>query len=216
MIAVFDIAGPLVSYAAARSAGSSAVIALVLSGISPAIGVAVGVITRRRIDAIAILVLAGIAAGTGLGLAAHNARLVLIEGSVPTGVFGLICLASLAGRRPLMFHFAMEFMGKDTARGRDFAGLWRYPEFRHTFRVITAAWGLAYLVEAAARIIIVQHTSTGTALAVSKMLPFAFAAVLAAWTAAYSIVKKRQGERIAATVAGRTALGARNGRPPGA
>ena len=73
--------------------------------------------------------LAGIAVGTVLGLVSGNARLVLVEGSVPTAVFGLLCLGSLWSHRPLIFRFALEFMGADTPRGRDFDGLWRYPGF---------------------------------------------------------------------------------------
>ena len=61
MIAVFDLAGPLVAYSLLRSAGQSTVSALVLSGIFPAVGVLAGLIRHRRMDAVGILVLAGIA-----------------------------------------------------------------------------------------------------------------------------------------------------------
>src|ERR1035438_6621095 len=83
-IAVFDIAGPLVGYSLLRSAGLSTVSALVLSGTFPAVGLALGMARDRRVDVVAVLVLLGIAVGTGLGLASGNARLVLLEGSVPT------------------------------------------------------------------------------------------------------------------------------------
>src|SRR5512140_1796 len=83
MIAVFDIAGPLAAYSLLRSAGLSAVTALVLSGVFPALGVAAGRIRHRRADTIGILVLAGIAVGTVLGLLSGDPRLVLVEGSVP-------------------------------------------------------------------------------------------------------------------------------------
>jgi hypothetical protein len=208
MIAVFDTAGPIILYTVLRSAGTSAVTALIVSGVLPAFGVAIGVIQHRRADAIGILVLAGIAVGTVVGLVTHNARLVIAEGSVPTGVFGLICLGSLWARRPLIFRFALEFMGPDTPKGREFAGLWQYESFRRSFRVITAVWGLAYLLEAVARVVIAEYASTGTALAASKVMPYAVAAVLAAWTAAYSTYQKRKGERLAATMAGREVLDA--------
>ena len=123
--------------------------------------------------------LAGIAVGTVLGLVSGSARLVLVEGSVPTAVFGLLCLGSLWSRRPLIFRFALEFMGADTPRGLDFDGLWRYPGFRHAFRLFTVVWGVTYLAEAAARVIIVETTSTATALTVSKVMPYAVGAVLA-------------------------------------
>jgi hypothetical protein len=197
-IVVFDIAGPLVAYSLLRSAGLSSVSALVLSGAFPALGIAVGVARHRRVDAIGVLVLAGIAVGTVLGLVSGNARLVLVEGSVPTAVFGLLCLGSLRSRRPLIFRFALEFMGGDTPRGRDFDGLWRYPGFRHAFRLFTVVWGVTYLAEAAARVIIVETTSTATALTVSKVMPYAVGAVLAGWMFAYGRWARREGERLAA------------------
>ena len=142
--------------------------------------------------------LAGIAVGTVLGLVTGNARLVLVEGSVPTAVFGLLCLGSLWSRRPLIFRFALEFMGADTPRGRDFEGLWRYEGFRHAFRLFTVVWGVVYLAEAAARVVIVETTSTATALSVSKVMPYAVAAVLAGWMTIYGRRIKRAGERLAA------------------
>ena len=150
-IVVFDIAGPLVAYQMLRSAGLSNVSALVLSGVLPGIAVLGGLIRHRRLDAVGALVLAGIAVGTALGLLSGDARLVLVEGSVPTAVFGLLCLASLRSRRPLIFRFAHEFMGADTPRGRDFDSLWQYPGFRHAFWLFTVGWGVASLAAASAR-----------------------------------------------------------------
>jgi hypothetical protein len=204
MIAVFDIAGPLVAYNLLRSAGFGSVTALVLSGAFPAAGVIIGIIQHRRADALGVLVLAGIAVGAVLGLVSHNARLVLDEGSVPTAVLGLLCLGSLGTPKPLMYRLAVEFIGPDTPKGREFTGLWQYEEFRRAFRVITAVWGAGYLAEAAARVAIVQNTPAGTALAVSKVLPYAVAAVLIAWTLGYGRYQKRKGERLAAAAAAGT------------
>jgi hypothetical protein len=201
MIAVFDVGGPLVLYQLLRSAGHSAVISLVLSGIFPALGVAIKFVRSRRVDAIGVLVLAGIAVGTLVGLLSGNARLVLIEGSVPTAVFGVVCLASLSSSRPLMYRFAIEFMGEDSPRGREFESLWQYKEFRRVFQVITIVWGIGYLIEAAARVVIVELTSTGTALTISKVMPFAVAGALFAWTFRYGQRSKRRGERAMASAA---------------
>ncbi len=198
MIAVFDIAGPLVAYSLLRSAGQSTVPALVLSGIFPAFGVAIGLVRDRRLDAVGGLVLIGIAVGTLLGLATGNARLVLLEASVPTAVFGAVCLGSLWSRRPLMFRFAHQFIGEDTPKGRDFANRWQYPGFRRVFQVMTVVWGIAYLAEAAARVVIVETTSASTALAISKVMPYAVAGVLVAWMIVYGQQARRKGERLAA------------------
>jgi hypothetical protein len=197
-IAIFDVAGPLVVYSMLRSAGHSAVTSLVISGTIPALGVIGGIIVQRSADFIGVLVLAGIAVGSVLGLVTHSTRLVLLEGSVPTGAFGLICLVSLFVGRPLMFRFALEFIGPGTPRGREFDGLWQYVEFRRPFRNLTAVWGIAYVLEAAVRIFVVEHVTTGAALAVSKAMPFGVTLVLAAWTVAYSAYQQRRGRRLAA------------------
>lgn len=215
-IVVFDIAGPLVTYSLLRSAGQSAVTALVLSGTFPALGVAAGVIRHRRVDTIGVLVLAGIAVGTVVGLLSGDPRLVLVEGSVPTAVFGLLCLGSLWAHRPLIYRFAVEFIGADTPKGRDFEALWRYPGFRHAFRLFTVVWGVTYLAEAAARVIIVETTSTGTALTVSKVMPYVVGAALGAWMLAYGRHARREGERLAAAAQAAEAQAAATAPEPAA
>ena len=158
----------------------------------------IGVIRNRRLDVVGALVLAGIAVGTVLGLVSHSARLLLVEGSVPTAVFGVACLGSLWARHPLMLSVALEFTGPDTAKGREMTRLWQYDGYRRVFRVITAVWGIGFLIEAALRVVIVYNTSTGTALASAKITPFLWAAILSAWTVAYGARHKKKGERMAA------------------
>ena len=52
MIVIFDVAAPLVTYKVLRSAGMTAVTALLLSGVFPALGVTIGAVRHRRIDAV--------------------------------------------------------------------------------------------------------------------------------------------------------------------
>lgn len=198
MILVFDLGGPLIIYSLLRSRGIPTVTALVISGIFPALGIAVGAVVDRRLDIIGVVVLAGLAVGTVLGLTSHNARLYLVEGAVPSAVFALACLASVRAKQPLIYRFAVELLGPDTPKGRDVVAAWRYPGFRRAFRVITLAWGVAYLVEVAARLAIVETTSTGIALVCSKLVPYACALVLSAWTLAYGEHEKKKAERLAA------------------
>jgi hypothetical protein len=173
-IVIFDVAAPLVAYKVLRSAGVTVVPALLLSGVFPALGVTIGAVRHRRLEVVGALVLAGIAVGTILGLVSHSARLLLVEGSVPTAIFGVACFGSLWARHPLMFSFAREFTGPDTVKGREMTRLWQYEGYRRVFRVITAVWSAAFLLEAALRVVIVYNTSTGTALAISKVTPFLF------------------------------------------
>jgi intracellular septation protein A len=198
MILFFDVAAPLAAYALLRSAGLTAVAALLISGVFPALGVGLGALRNRGLDVIGALVLAGILVGTVLGLISHSARLILVEGSVPTGIFGVVCLGSLSARRPLMFAFALEFIGPDTGQGRQMVQLWQFEGFRRIWRTITAVGGCVFLFEAALRVLIVYTTSTGTALALSKITPFVFSGLFAGWTFGYGTYQKRKGERMAA------------------
>jgi hypothetical protein len=210
MILVFDLGGPLLAYSLLRSAGISAVAALVLSGVLPALGIAIGALVDRRLDVLGVVVLAGIVVGTVLGLTSHNARLYLLEGSVPSALFAMGCLLSLRLRQPLIFRLAVEILGPDTPRGRDVTAAWRYPAFRRAFRIITVVWGVGYLVEAAVRVAIVETTSTGIALICSKLLPYVFVLSLSAWTLVYGEREKKKAERSATP-----GLGTSPGTSPG-
>jgi intracellular septation protein A len=192
-VGIVDIAVPLATYNLLRSAGLTTVTALVLSGVFPALSVTIGAIRHRRLEVVGALVLAGILVGAVLGLAFHSARLLLVEGSVPTAVFGIGCLGSLRSR-PLMFGFALEFVGPDSGKGREMTELWQYDGYRHVWRVITAAWGAAFLIEAALRVVIIYTVSAGTALTISKFTPFLFVGIMSVWTVAYGSYRKRKSE----------------------
>jgi hypothetical protein len=59
-------------------------------------------------------------------------------------------------------------------------------------------WGVAYLIEVAARLVVVETTSTGIALLFSKLIPYAFAFALSGWTLGYGEHEKKKAERLAA------------------
>ena len=201
MILVFDLGGPLVAYTLLRSGGMGTVAALIISGIFPALGIVIGALVDRRLDIIGVVVLAGLVVGTVAGLISDNARLYLVEGAVPSLVFALACLGTLRASKPLIYRFAVELLGPDTSKGRDVIGAWQYPGFRRAFRVITAAWGVAYLIEVAARLVVVETTSTGIALLFSKLVPYAFALGLSLWTLLYGEHEKKKAEQLAAVAA---------------
>jgi hypothetical protein len=194
-VAVFDIAGPVALYYVLRAAGTAQVTALIVSGILPAIGVTISVIRHRRVDIIGLLALLGIVAGTIVGLVSHSARLVLMEGSVPTAAFGLTCLWSLFTSRPLLYRIALETRGENTTGGRKLQGLWAQSAGQHTFRVITLVWGVTFLVEAATRVLIVETISGGNALLVVKAMPYIVIAGLVRWMAFYTRRLREAGQR---------------------
>jgi hypothetical protein len=84
----------------------------------PAIGVITNAVQRRTLEIIGAVVLAEIVAGSVMGLVRHDARLVLLEGSMPTGVFGLAGL-STPRPKPLLFGFARESPAPERQGRRD-------------------------------------------------------------------------------------------------
>lgn len=194
-IAVFDIAGPIIVQSVARAHGASLSGALALSGVPPAAWILAGMLWRRRLDAIGVFVLISIILATLIGLATGSGRLYLLDGAILTGVFGLVCLGSLATSRPLMFHVALESKGGvESSSGEEFAEMWRYAGFRRVFVVMTVVWGAAFVIQAAINVAIIEATSTDKAFLVNKILPYVFLAALFAWTFGYGSRAKRRGE----------------------
>ena len=206
-IAVFDIAGPIIVQGVARNQGASLTVALAVSGAPPGAWILADMLWRGRVDAVGVFVLSSITLATLIGLATGSGRLYLLDGAILTGVFGLVCLGSLATPRPLMFHFALASNGGvESPRGRAFADRWRYAAFRRVFVVMTVVWGTACIVQAAINAAIIEATSTDKAFVINKILPYLFLAVLGAWTLVYGVSAKRRGE--AAGAATRTVVSA--------
>ena len=159
--------------------------ALILSGVPPALRVVGTVIRHRRVDVIGTLILSGIALGTVIGLLSGSPRLYLIDGLVPTVALGAACLFSLLSSRPLMFRLALETMGEDTQRGHEFAEMWNVADFRKSFQIITIVWGLVFLAEAGLQALIIETQSINTAKQSSNLLPVAVLIATFAWTRFY-------------------------------
>jgi hypothetical protein len=204
-IAVFDVGGPLAVYYSLRSAGISTVVALVVSGLPPAVGIGLSVRRHRRIDVIGVVVLGGILLGTVVGLVSGSARLVLIDGTVPTAVLGLACFGSFLTSRPLMFRVALQFMGPESEEGRGFAIAWQFRAMRRAFTIITVVWGVTFLAETGAQIAFIEYASINTAKTTSNVMPIIVAAVVAGWTSLYG---RRQRVRVEREARQRPSLGA--------
>jgi hypothetical protein len=171
--------------------GLSQVTALAIGAIFPAVNGIVGIVRRRRLDVVAIIVLIGIAVSIVASRMGGDPKLFLIRESFVTGALGLVCLMSLAWPRPLMFYIGRQFTaGDDPAQIEIFNGLWQRPGARRVFRLLTIVWGAVWLGEFGLRVLMVWTLSVPQVLAIS---PFVFNGItigLIAWTVAY--VKRRR------------------------
>jgi hypothetical protein len=107
-------------------------------------------IKTRRLDAISLVVVASILFTVGATALGGSARLIQIRDALVTGLVGLMFLASLALRRPIIFYLARATMARHTAQGAaDFEALWRRPGIPKLFRVLTAVWGAGLIAQTA-------------------------------------------------------------------
>ena len=147
-----DVAVPLALYYLLRGLGASPWTALLAGAAIPLARVAVATATRRRLETASLFTLSLLAAGTAVGLATSDPRLLMARESYLTAVVGVWILVSLGARRPLVFTATTRFMSEEAAAGWDRA--WDSSrEFRRVMRGMTLAFGLAFVADAAARVV---------------------------------------------------------------
>ncbi|UUU42104.1 VC0807 family protein [Streptomyces sp. NBC_00162] len=174
--------------------------ALLLSSAWPVLDSAISLAWRRKLDEFAVVTLVFLVITAVVSLVgAHSARALLIKDSAVTGLFGLLCLATLAAARPLMFYFGRKFATDGTPESTAWwNGLWQYEGFRTTMRRMTLVWGVAYVVEALVRIALTYTLDTKTMVTLSPIMIYAVLGALGVWTALYGKRSQAEGERRAA------------------
>jgi hypothetical protein len=149
---VLDVGVPLALYYVLRAFGASQWTALVLGAAIPLLRIAVAAATRRRLETAGVFTLSLLAAGTAVGLLTADPRLLMARESYLTAVAGAWILGTLWARRPLLFTATTGFMPADAA------AVWHRawddsPQFRRAMRGMTLAFGLAFIADAAARVV---------------------------------------------------------------
>ncbi|WP_253209386.1 VC0807 family protein [Streptomyces niphimycinicus] len=198
-----NVAAPILTYNALRDHGWSEFAALLLSSAWPVVDGAVHIAWRRRLDELAIVTLVFIVITAVVStVGAHSARALLIKDSAVTGLFGLLCLATLLTPRPLMFYLGRKFATDGTeASTAWWNGLWNVDGFRKAMLTMTTVWGVAYCMESAVRIVLSYTLRTDTMVILSPVLIYAVLASLGVWTGVYGKRSRRKGQARAAAAA---------------
>lgn len=192
---------PLVVYEICRHAGLADATSLAVSAAPPALAIVVEWAWRRVLNIIGIIVLIGILLGLAAVFVLHGNELLLkMRESVVTGLFGLVCLASLAlPGPPALFHIGRALAGAgDPERRREFSTLWEEPRARRVFIVLTVAWGAGLLIEAGVRAVLALELPTGKFLTFSPLSGWVVIGSLMFWTISYIRASRRRGEAEAA------------------
>ncbi|MEV5569703.1 VC0807 family protein [Spirillospora sp. NPDC052269] len=149
----WNIVAPLVAYLVLARNGMSTVDALAVAALFPAAGGVLVLARGRKVDPFAVLSLTSIAIGLTAALAFHDGRILLVKESLTTGALGMVFLGSLLASKPLIFTLRRRlFVGDRPDAQAAYDRTWQSPSVRTEARRITAIWGIALLVEAAARV----------------------------------------------------------------
>ncbi|MEU3370380.1 VC0807 family protein [Streptomyces sp. NPDC006660] len=150
-----DIVVPIALYYGLRAAGVSVFAALLAGALLPALTTAAQWLRTRSVEGMAGFVAGTMMLGVAAALIGGSPRFLLAKDGWLTGAAGLWFLISIRARRPLLFHGGRPLLeGRFRSDGTSWDVLWeREPAFRRIWRVSTAIWGVAMLLDAAARVV---------------------------------------------------------------
>ncbi|QWF80198.1 hypothetical protein HUW46_03617 [Amycolatopsis sp. CA-230715] len=147
-----DVVLPLAGYYALRAFDVAETTALVLSGLPPALRVAVTFARTRRVDAMGLFVVLLVLLNLGTAALTGDARLLLVRGGWLSLLIAGWMLGSLVlGSRPVTYLACRSLLvGKADHLDR----LWEaHASFRQVWRRLTAIWGGATLFGCALNIV---------------------------------------------------------------
>jgi hypothetical protein len=162
---LLDLVIPTAGYFLLHWAGLPDVWALTIAGAATGVNALVTTIRRGRLDALGLLVMAEIGVSIALVAVTADPRLILARPAVYLAVAGVVNLISCFAGRPLSYTASTPMATKgDPQRAVAYERAWHHsPQLRAIHRQLTAGIGLAMMVYAILRVVIVYSFSTGTA-----------------------------------------------------
>jgi hypothetical protein len=181
---LWDAGLPLAAYYGLRLAGQGEQLALLAGAVLAALRIGWVAVRRREFDGVAALLTAVLAVGLVLSLVSGDARFILVKESFATAAAAAVLLAT-ARSNPL-FLVAVRAGAKQEKRAEIDRLCAEVPAFRRAFVWMSVVWGIALLVEAAARIPLVYLLSPDVMAGLSVVLLLVVIGLLSAWTAWYA------------------------------
>jgi len=182
---VVNVAGPFLIYTATHARWGD-VAALLAASVPPLIWSLAGFVRNRRLDALSILVMAGIALSLLAFLGGGSARMLQLREKLVTLLIGLAFLGSAAIGKPLIWPLARATVGRQSpdalaqfdARRND-TGL------RRAVMVMTLVWGTGLVAEFAVAVALIYLLPIADYLIVAPLVGYGTIGGLALWTALY-------------------------------
>lgn len=166
----------------------------------------------RRVDALSVLVVSGIALSLLAMLGGGGVRVLQLREKLVTGVIGLAFLGSALIRKPLIYELARASMRrKSEGEAQQFEALQVHAAFRRTMTVMTLVWGLGLVADVAVSVVLVFILSIREYLIVNPILGYGTMGALSLWSFFYGQRAKRRGEARRAAAAAVLAVGPDSG-----
>ncbi len=160
--------------------------ALLASSVPPILWSAAELAWHRRVDALSVIVLAGIALSLGATLLGGDARLLLVRESLVSGLIGVAFLGSLTTSKPLVYFLARATVAREGGeRAADFEDWWQDDQARTMIRGMTTGWGIGLIGEAVLRTWLAWHWPPEQFLAVAPFVSYGVMGALFLWTLWY-------------------------------
>src|SRR3954453_19962925 len=182
--------------------------ALLASSAPPILWSIVEFFRHRRLDAISVLVVSGIALSLLAMLGGGGVRFLQLREKLVTAVIGLAFVGSALIGKPLIYELARATMRrKSEDEAQQFEALPVHAGFRRTMTVMTLVWGFGLLADVAVSVVLVFALSIRQYLLVNPILGYGTIGALSLWSFLYGQRAKRRGEarREAAALAQATA-----------
>ncbi len=182
--------------------------ALIASSGPPVVWSLVEFARRRRIDALSMLVLAGIVLSVLAVFGGGSVHLLQLREKLVTALIGMVFLGSAAIGRPLVYQLARAgMMRSKSSELAAFEALRDNTFFRRSMTLMTLVWGIGLVGEAVLSCVLVYTISVREYLIVGPILGNASMGALGLWTFWYSRRQRRRGQARRAAL-----LGAGGGR----
>jgi hypothetical protein len=165
------------------SSSLGAVIALIIASTPPILWAIAAFIRERKVDAISVLVLSGIALSILAFAGGGGVKFLQLRENLVTGLVGLIFLGSAAIGRPLIYQLSRSGVRRRAAvKVQAFEGLRDDTQFRRSMTVATLVWGFGLLAVCALNCALVFMLTIKHYLLIGGPLNYAIISMLTAWT----------------------------------
>lgn len=164
---------------------------LLASALPPLLWSVVELVRHRRLDALSVIVLAGIGLSLFALMLGGSPKLLLVRESLISGLIGIAFLISAPFSRPLVYHLARAMAQRQNVNEEDdhcsaFDEWWGQDAHAHRMlRGITWGWGFGLTLEALVRGWLAWHWSSERFLALSPFVSYGLIGLLLLWTIWY-------------------------------